>query len=185
MFEFISSFWKNRNSRTDLVLEEISFELDPSDLIKEFCFKIKNLDEQNWVIQPDLKSSILDNLFHNQFSSKFTALSIVWNTKTVTIKRAYGVVEGYYAEIFHFHYNKERILLLYRFNDYGVNYHHWLPNFKILSSQIRMESDNPIGFIQNKNGKGILFEKFGHSQIWVVEKWELVNEVLLRRIKTI
>jgi hypothetical protein len=164
---------------------EKTFELDPIDLIKDFRYKFKCLDGDNWVIDSNMSNTFFDKLFHNQITAGFTEIDIVWNTDKLKIKRAFGIIEGFNAEIFHFIYEKNRILKFYLIKDYGKSFENWKANFQSLSSEIQIPIEYPLGFIQNKHGNGLLLEKFGHTQIWVVENWFLVSKTILTRKMTI
>jgi hypothetical protein len=186
MLDLISFFknFKPRFNKPKFCLEK-TFELDPTDLIKEFCYKFKCLDADNWVIDSNLSNIFFEKLFYNQITSGFTEIDIVWNTEKLKIKRAFGIIEGFNAEIFHFIYKKNRILIIYFIKDYGKSFENWKANFQSLSSEIQIPIEYPLGFIQNSHGKGLLLEKFGHTQIWVVENWFMVCDTILKRKMTI
>ena len=55
---------------------EKTFELDPIDLIKEFCYKLKCLDEDDWVIDSNLSNTFFDKLFDNQITAASQKLTL-------------------------------------------------------------------------------------------------------------
>ena len=139
---------------------EIIFELDPLEIIKEFCHKFKILDAETWVVDFRIGKTFFDKTFFAEITTDYQELEIVWNSNKLTVRRMFGIIEGAYAEIFHFLYGNLRILRLYRLSDYGMNFNQWKDSFQRFKFEVDISLKCIYNEIYFRIGKFVLSEFF-------------------------
>lgn len=183
MLRKILSFFGKKKHSTDkpkFSLEN-AFELDPIDFVQEFCYKFKRLDADNWIVQHDLPSNFFQRVFRSHLKGIPVQVDLVWNAEKFIIERSLGIFEGEYAEFFKIIHTGESILTLVRLKDYGECFSDWKYNLERINPELQLCSENPIAFIQTRCGKGLMLERFGHTQIWMVEDWAKIEKTILKR----
>jgi len=165
--------------------QEDTFQLDPAEILVDFCQKIKSLDKENWLINDNLGKDIFNEWFECPVVVKFSDLTTVWNTKKIKIKYSYTNIDGFNTDIFEFFHDNERIMTLQKIKDYGKNFHNYQKKIESIESKLNFDSDIPMGFLQNRFGEGIMLEKFGHTHRWWIEDWFTLRQFVLTRIRAI
>lgn len=184
--QFSSSLTKSFSSYSKPKLtQEETFELDPAEILVDFCQKIKSLDKDNWLINSDLGKEIFEDWFEYPLAVKFFDLTTVWNSKKIKIKLSYAIIDGFQTDIFEFFHDKERIMTLQKIKDYGKTFYHHQKKMQSVESKLKFPLDTQLAFLQNSLGEGIMLEKFGHTHRWRIENWFTVHQFVLTKIRTI
>lgn len=166
--------------------QEGTFELDPAEILIDFCQKVKSLDKGNWFLVNNFgKGLLFYEWFANPVVVKYSDVTTVWNTKKIKIKYSYTVIDGFDTDLFEFFHNKERILILQKIKDYGKTFRCHQKKIEQVMPELNFNPEMQIAFLQNGFGEGVILEKFGHTHRWWIDDWPTVRQFVLAKIPTI